>query len=118
MSEPTKRKKYYAKFDDEWLNKVEFKSWLQRLDCETAYCKVCKIKFSVNYEGVRAINVHLESTSHKNTTETIQSNQLMTAFMCVNGKEKNEIFATMNKIIFKNLITIFFFRYYRRSESY
>lgn len=83
----TRKRKYYSKFDDKWLQNEQFKNWLKKQDRETASCQTCNVKFTVKHDGIKAVNTHLNSETHKSSAKKIQSNQLLTAFMCVKGKK-------------------------------
>lgn len=83
--EPPKKKKYFCKFLDEWLKVEAYKEWLRKIDTDMAECRKCNTKFTIKHDGEKAVKAHMKSVTHIKTTQSIQTNQLMTAFMPVKG---------------------------------
>lgn len=67
----TNKKKYETKFNDNWLMKADYKSWLGKVDQKTALCRDCNIRFVVKWEGEKAITKHLNSEGHKTIVSEI-----------------------------------------------
>jgi hypothetical protein len=44
-------------------------------------CSACNIKFTVKYDGKKAVKTHLKSKKHESLTKTIAGNQLLIAFI-------------------------------------
>lgn len=83
--EPKKRRIHKTKFQKGWLVISEYKGWLEEADENTGLCKKCNVKFTVKYDGDKAVKKHMNSEYHKKTINSIASNKLLTAFMPVKG---------------------------------
>lgn len=51
---PSKRKKCYTVYSDQWERHPSFSKWIQENHDYTAMCKFCQTDISVKYEGSRA----------------------------------------------------------------
>lgn len=89
MSElPNKKRRIHnTKFQEGWLKNAEYKGWLVEADEHTGMCKHCGAKFTVKYDGEKAVKKHLNSEYHKKAMQSVTSNKLLTAFMPVRGKK-------------------------------
>ena len=63
----SKQKKYKKNFQDLWLQKEAFKTWLQKKpgDPYKVRCKVCAKDVSVGLPGITALFSHEDDTKHK-----------------------------------------------------
>lgn len=54
-------------FQDDWLLVNKYKMWLEKVreNPYSAYCKLCKRKFSLSNMGVCALASHMVSAKHK-----------------------------------------------------
>ena len=61
------KRKYLSKFNPDWLEMDQFKSWLKivKEDDTAAYCNTCMSKFDVGNIGLAAIESHGRGTKHK-----------------------------------------------------
>lgn len=62
----TRKHKYSAKFNPEWLQLKQYKRWLAAVEDEesSAWCTVCQKSFSVGSSGVSAIDKHGVGSKH------------------------------------------------------
>ena len=59
-------------FTNEWLQKLEYKGWLEAgADDTTAYCKKCRKHFKLSNMGETAIKSHLKGPKHVKNSESI-----------------------------------------------
>ena len=63
----SKQKKYKSNFQDLWLQKETFKTWLQKKsgDPYKARCKFCAKDTSVGLPSITALFSHADGTKHK-----------------------------------------------------
>ncbi len=61
-----KKVKRLCNFNDNWLTNEKYKEFLEKIDENTANCKLCNVSFTVKYDGVYSINSHSKSDKHKN----------------------------------------------------
>jgi hypothetical protein len=78
---PERKKKRLTKFQDNWLENEEYKQWLTKKDDFTGYCTYCLKEFTVKYEGIKAVNIHKNSGSHKTKTNSIKMSQTLQSFI-------------------------------------
>ncbi|KMQ87439.1 putative zinc finger protein 862 isoform x1 [Lasius niger] len=82
-SKPKIRKKedYVSHFQDAWLENVEYKNWLIKINEETGKCKLCWVTFITKHDGEKAVKAHMNSKKHKRMIQNINSNQVLTTFL-------------------------------------
>ena len=58
--------KYKTSFQDNWLAKKEFRSWLYKIEgnLHCAICRVCPKTISVSGQGVKALESHVKSAKY------------------------------------------------------
>ncbi|XP_031329485.1 uncharacterized protein LOC116170636 [Photinus pyralis] len=78
---PTKKQKYSSSFQDSWAQNQDYKDWLVKVDSLTAKCNACVVKFTVKYEGEKAVKTHLKSKGHFAAINNRTTNNLITAFL-------------------------------------
>lgn len=77
------KRRYLSSFREEWLQEENYKEWLQKVDTDECMCKcrICNISFTVKYDGVKAVNKHLQSERHKANITTQKKNQSLLKFL-------------------------------------
>ena len=77
------KRRYQSSFREEWLQDENYKEWLQKVDSDECMCKcrICSISFTVKYDGVKAVNKHLQSERHKTNIITQKQNQSLLKFL-------------------------------------
>jgi hypothetical protein len=90
MSSPKKKKLYWTRFQDNWLEKSDFKEWLVKRDEFTAGCRYCNINLTVKYNGIAALNDHNETKSHKTKTCSAKMSQSINAFVSTINKQQTD----------------------------
>jgi hypothetical protein len=60
---PKKKAKRICYFNKNWLNDPKFKNWLSSVndDNTSAMCELCNCKFTIKYQGLSAIESHINS---------------------------------------------------------
>jgi hypothetical protein len=92
MSSPKKKKLFFSRFQDNWLEKTEFKDWLIKRDEFTDNCRYCYNDFTIKYEGISAVNAHKDSKIHKTKSSSFKMSQSMSRFMSkINTKDAEEV---------------------------
>lgn len=89
-SKKKKTEKYFTKFQDNWLNRKEYKNWLSKIDTYTAKCTLCSTKFTVKYDGEKAVRKHCTSKEHGKANSQILTNQILTNIFPSTSNFKNE----------------------------
>lgn len=80
-SEPKRKKiekKYLTRFQDNWLIRKEYSNWLTKSDTYNAKCILCSTKFTVQYDGEKAVKKHYNSKEHNEASFRKTKNQLLT----------------------------------------
>lgn len=83
-------------FNSKWLHDSKFKNWVQAgVNSTSAQCKTCNVTLNVQYDGVKALKMHMESKKHK-TYETAakQSNIVSKYFTKRNETEEDAVTIT------------------------
>lgn len=77
------KRRYLSSFREEWLLDENYKEWLQKVDSDECMCKcrICSVSFTVKYDGVKAVNKHLQSERHKANIITQKKNQSLLKFL-------------------------------------
>lgn len=87
------RTRRFCKFQSDWLKLQEFQSWLRNIqdDEMSAYCSVCKLNFSIKFEGVAMVKKHATSKKHlQNVNAITVSARLSTFFPTRNTIDEDE----------------------------
>jgi hypothetical protein len=61
---PKKKEDNWAKFNNDWLNLDNCKSWLVRKDIYNGFCNFCNSNIAIKYEGFSAIKKHIKTPKH------------------------------------------------------
>lgn len=81
---PRKKKCYFTSFQADWAAKFPW----ARKERETeydVYCKVCNMKFTVKYDGIKAMVRHESSQKHVNFSSAAKKSDTITAFFVKKG---------------------------------
>lgn len=75
-------RKRYCKFKQDWLKLPNFQSWLRNTpnDEMSAYCSICKLIFSVKFEGILMIKKHANSKKHIQLLNAMNDSTRLTKF--------------------------------------
>ena len=67
-------------FNDKWLEKDAYKSWLQRHDKNSnkAFCFACKKSIDLNVLGESALVSHMKGKKHEEYVKNLQGNERAT----------------------------------------
>jgi hypothetical protein len=79
---PKKKAKRNCYFNKNWLNDDKFKNWLSSVsyDNTSAMCKLCNCKFTIKYQGLSAIESHINSNKHKESVKAKTKAQSLVDF--------------------------------------
>jgi len=79
---PRKKPKRICYFNQNWLNDQKFKNWLSNVsdDNTSAMCKLCNCKFTIKYQGLSAIDCHINSNKHKESVKANSTTQSVANF--------------------------------------
>lgn len=79
---PTKKRRIRnCQFQDVWLKNPKYVSWLGRAnDASEARCILCKVQFSIKYDGVKAVNVHSDGVKHKRYVQAQKQTNTIASF--------------------------------------
>lgn len=74
--------KRFCKFQSDWLKLPDFQSWLRNTqdDEMSAFCSVCKLNFSVKFEGVAMVKKHANSKKHIQLVNAMNDSARLTKF--------------------------------------
>jgi len=84
------KKQYLTKFQDNWFNQKEYNNWLIKIDMYTAKCTLCSTKFTIKYDGEKAVKKHCTSKQHRESSSQRLTNQIVTNFFPSTSNFKNE----------------------------
>jgi len=90
---PKKSKKRYCTFQDIWLKNNEYKDWLRKVDDFRVKCTTCLTEFTIKYEGVTAINAHLNSKTHSSKVNAIKMSSALKSFINNNDSKESDSIA-------------------------
>lgn len=60
----SKTKKYESNYQQSWLENEKYKKWVRKVDEKHAKCIICNVKFTVKWDGEKALSTHLNSETH------------------------------------------------------
>lgn len=86
---PSKKRKYYTSFNNDWLIQAGYKNWLKKENEFTGKCKLCGIAFVVKHDGEKAVKAHQNSVRHKQILSAQNSHQLLTNFFTKKDSTEN-----------------------------
>lgn len=101
-SKPLKKKpRCMCVFLDKWLKEDTYSSWLQKSSESEAYCPLCRVTFTIKYEGFLALKKHQNSEKHKKRLSIIKQNKIMNSFFSTkNSTEIENIARTELKLTY------------------
>lgn len=90
-SKPLKKKpRCMCVFLDKWLKEDTYSSWLQKSNESEAYCPLCRVTFTIKYEGFLALKKHQNSEKHKKRLSIIKQNKIMNSFFSTKNSTEIE----------------------------
>jgi hypothetical protein len=99
-----KKVKRLCNFNDNWLTNEKYKEFLEKIDENTAHCKLCNVSFTVKYDGVYSINSHSKSDKHKNTLIGKRlTNPINNFFVTKETSEEKRVIASEVAMIYHNV---------------
>ena len=91
-------------FNDNWLTNEKYKQFLEKIDENTANCKLCNVSFTVKYLGVYSINSHSKSDKHKNALIGKRlTNPINNFFITKETSEEKRLIASEIAMIYHNI---------------
>lgn len=77
----SKRLKYESHLNDKWLQNPKYMKWIFKIDSKTAKCNYCSVKFTIKWDGEKAVTTHMLSSTHKKCENTMRQNKCMSTFI-------------------------------------
>lgn len=101
-SSNSKSKRRMCYFNEKWT--VTYK-WIKKEDAQTAYCKACNVRFTVKYNGEKAVKAHENSNNHiKYTNAVKKSDALSNFFAQKNSPESLEVAAVEISSVYHSIM--------------
>jgi len=91
-------------FNENWRLDANYKNWLVREEKNTeAYCSLCKRTFTVQYDGVKAVEQHHKGKTHCQRLNELKTSAVVTKFFpTVDASNEKKIFAAEITKVFHN----------------
>ncbi|KAL3277650.1 hypothetical protein HHI36_012996 [Cryptolaemus montrouzieri] len=103
ISTPSTNKKRFTGCSDKWINLPDLKDCIGRKDDFTAICKICNSEIAIQYEGRRALTVHVNSAKHKKMVTARKTFQIDNFIMKKDTKEEISVVNSEIGLVYHNV---------------